>query len=1234
MSHQREHREQREQQPHPHHSHSGIDFRNLCQRFDVENLKAKLPALPPLPQLKYPKALPRLRGRKIFRSSRENVNLENKKSATPQHELSPPAPHAQFINHTPTRISTISSLMNERSQEHGKSGGMAGGRNTYRSAGSVDDVDYYGRSTGGERISRPISPVRLPATTPDDGVPARLSLGQRLQRGYKDISEFRLKHLFAKKTVVRRDGIEVQRYVEQYDEERRYEQLEQQCRDREIADNYKIKFHMSRQSTLDSPGTGGSRPPPGRPSVGEHSGDESGMESTPPARKPGIAATRFSKVRNPPLPMPDQEETGDEAGAPKARGAEAAPRASRSSYKERMKQLRGSSSQLLTKLPNLTGSKPKIDETTTDRQQSQERKRRAPLSPQQSEENQAETTATTGAGAAAAPMRQAIRKNIKRLHKSIKRVQVPKTTTTATKTGANATATDDSDEDQPTVPTVKPTRSARLKARLRRFKSSEEVSTDAPTESLGSRLQQHWRNNFKRGGDDQSSPEKDKDQTREQVDRDTGSGNLLQKLRHIRTRKAPSQDDLDEDATGPAGTSASANRGMAAQLEERFTQARQRTMKKVNEKMQQIKFFQRGTNAEQASSRSPKPNTVGHEPVEIDDEELDATYHHSNSSSEQEDSEQYDTDQELDACEAHPTAPSRRRQKQGEHADSLSQDSHADVIAAHEMATLDQLQARTGGGSGVGLTAWTTEPILCEESQDSDGDAADASVYPRVLIHQDHSDAFESTLIIAVTRAAASASPAPRSNLLEAAPAPPRRSSAGEWVPNEQIIAGFLATDAEAAWQTQSKQKPLVSSTLYKPKSIDIFEASARQGGVSAAFGEDFEDALRNTPVVKISADSSDSYEEAGTELSKTMAINPVTTTTQLKRQIGNSRESLIAHMGGEPEESDDAEDEDDEEDTDSDGSKPHSNSSPPSAAPSPPPRCSPPPPPLPERRPPQPPPPTVAPIYDAVPPPLPATKPPQAVPTSSPVTVVAAVVPHIPERSASMSRPAKPLVKTSSLRLTYNEQVRPGDVGKVNKLISRFEGPQQQQRTRPRLIARRLHSEEYDMAAYSDNDGEELEALEARDTTPTPANINRRTIPEIVTTLPTSCNNNINNNMVLEKLPVSSATQATALSLDRQNSNCSRSEYGSPLAYPSSRRGSNDQQTPTALCRPHRQQIPPQVQPQQQSRDQLELQRQTRRSRRSMTRDDDNFYSFDSDEENSYYSISPSGSSRYVVEI
>ncbi|XP_051864765.1 protein PIP82 isoform X3 [Drosophila albomicans] len=1100
-----------------------MDLRNFCQRIDVDSLKAKLPAMP---QLKLPKTLPKLRGaRRIFRSSRDNVSGGGGNKAA-SHEgaavgaggggvsigqlaLPQQQQAAQFINRTPQRISTISSLMHEQTsteqQQHHHHHLQPSGA-TYCSAGSLDD-DYYAPYGGSmtARVSRPISPIKMPPTGNEQQQQQqqeRGTLTQRLQRGYKSLSELRLKHLFAKQTVVRRDNIEVQRYVEQYEAERRVEQMAQARRDRDIADNYDIHIStlpITRQNTLKQQQDGEEEAEEDAVQqvrrMADHSGDESGLETPPPPPPPavarkkkpgGIAATRFAKVRQPPLQMP-------------------------------------------------------VEEGAMDQQQ-------------QSQEKQ--------------PMRQAVRQKLKRLRKSMKRRQASQ---------QQQQDSDDEEEEQEKQQQQRGSTASNLRARLRRFASSEQ-------------LQQRWRKSFK-GGDEEGT--------------DTGAGiGGAGKGGAGKGGAGKGGAGLGGANKGGAGlggvglggaAAAGSGLGVAAQLE--------RSLARLNEKLQQLKFFQRKSQQPQGN----KPNTVGREPIEIDDEELPATYHHSDSDSEHGSNDSDDSGQDICAEDAFG---------QLDIADAPR--SASPMLVKHQtLATLAQLQAHAS-------TAWSSESLEedialdGQQQQQRDEMACTAADYPRVLIHQQHSDAYESTLIIAVTTTPPTPSP-PHSQQHQQQP----------WLPNEQIIAGFKEQQQRDCWP---------APMLYKPKSIDIFESG--DGGAASAFA-DFDEALRNAPVLRISAGSSydSNTEDADDNSSRVTRIRVQTP------RIGNSRESLMEQQTLEQEEEqEEAEEaleeleegqEQPEEQLEMERAEEESER---------PPSMSPPPPPLPQRRPP--PPTSAAPIYDAVPPPLPISKPPTTLPTATaPPPLTAATTPTVataapttspvaaapqtpaspvaaapslqrqPLRSASMTRPAKPLVKTSSLRLTYNEQMHPNDVGKVNKLISRFGG-------RSRLGARRLHSEELTICSDGDDESEELPEEPA---TPTPSNVkrsnssnnNNNIIPDIVTTA--ASNNNNNNNETMQ--------------LDRQNSNCSRSEYGSPLAYPQLNATPTATTTTTATsARAGRPRAPqPQPQLQLQSQSQLQLQR---RSRRSMTRDDDNFYSFDSDEENSYYSISPSSSSRYVVEI
>ncbi|XP_016949457.1 protein PIP82 [Drosophila biarmipes] len=1093
---------------------SSMDFRNLCQRLDVDSLRAKLP------QLKLPKSLPKLRGRKIFRSSKSGPDAPGRSSkdagggGAPQqsHLQVAGAQSQQFINRTPQRISTISSLMYEGEQEEIRVGQLGRSQpGTYRSAGSLDD-DYYAPGSG-DRASRPISPIKIADDSPPPGNTGTSTLTQRLQRGYKSLSELRLKHIFAKQTTVRRDNIEVDRYVEQYERELKSEKLARERRDREIAENYDIKIRTlvaTRQNTFDEDEVEHEQFEKGK--SGNHETDESGMETTPPLpsrRKPGIAATRFAKVRKPPLEMEEAGKEHEDQEAPPARQRP-------SSYK-----------QLLTKLPHHLPSLPNLSQFSRSK-----------------EEASSKTAESAGARESNPGSMLGIKQNIKRLRKSIKRPA--KTKTKATRAAGDSDEEKDGElEEQEVAPKHPPGRSStsNLRARLSRFASTEQ-------------LQQRWRKSFKE-----------------------------------RAPKEP-KEGANVDPTG-AATGVLGGLLQGSQLE--------KTLAKLNEKMHQLKFFQQHSNANEnpvKPEREPKPNTVGHEPVELDDdEELEATYHRSDSLDDEEEQND-DSGEDISAEEAFGQIQEEHKEEDARKRASLS--GTATTHAARQMAKLAKIQAASKGGA----TAWSSESL--EEMAEDD--------YPRVLIHQEHSDTYESTLIIAMSSKAGSVSPSPYPEIkissscspTPRSPSPEFKTPAGGsnvWLPNEQIIASFKEHIPSPSWPAPA---------LYKPKSIDIFEASA--GGSSAAFA-DFDEALRNAPVLRISAGSSidTSGEEADDSSSR------VTRIRVQSPQIGNSRESLMAQE----EEEDRYSDEEEEQEEEDEDEERNASERPPSE--------SPPPPPLPQRRPP-PKRPATPPIYDAVPPPLPISKPPTAppaetAPLGAPVPAPApapAPAPDptpisrgIPQRSASMSRPAKPLVKTSSLRLTYNEQVRPGDVGKVNKLISRFEGG------RPRLCPRRMHSEGEESQEDVPEMGRilELQITEKRAVdSVTPTNRAVVVIPQI--TLNNNNNNNNNNESDKDDELAQSGRKRKSmeLALDRQNSNCSRSEYGSPLSFPSSRRSSTPTNTTTST-------------PNLGSNPNQNLQHQ-RRSRRSMTRDDDNFYSFDSDEENSYYSISPSGSSRYVVEI
>ncbi|XP_050330942.1 LOW QUALITY PROTEIN: protein PIP82 [Bactrocera neohumeralis] len=1300
-----------------------MDFKNLCQNIDVSSLRARipsLPAMPAMPQIKLPKSLPKLRSRRIFGRSREDLSRnkgstkeQQRQQSIRQQPTQPPIPPADFINHSPRHISTVSSLMHQQQQQQrGDSQ-----RGTYRSACSVDD-DYPSPrqfQTAG-RISRPISPIH---TSGNDGesehvepTVAKLSLAEKLQKGYKDISEFRLSHIFAKKTVVRKDVILVDQYVERYNEEREREQAEQERRDRKIADNYRFNFKLSRQDTDNSKRSVSSEESHKQvdnrraKNIPDQSEDESGMEATPPPRKPGIASTRFARVRNPPLEQYITDESNneldedDEVPAPivvkqKSKIVQSSPESMSKGAVNR---------NALSKLRNMSQSSEETPEKIGER-----KRRRAPLSPQQSEEKQEAPAATVNDNN---PL-SVIKQNIKRFSKSIRRAQEPEPNAT------NANTAEDTDGDgTPKKETKQVSRTEKLAARLRKF-ASHEASTEnldegtpkkteeqrSPIRTVITNKLQNWKKSFKRRPTeseaqtgDETSPERNAEKGEKRTD------NLMKKLRNIRQQKrAHSTDDLDgteedEAHNTPTGTTKDVNARKTVNFEKRFEQARQRTLKKMNEKMQQIKFFHKSQeNLDKECSATTKEASKHHEVDAEEESEDERTVY------------------------VRPHTAARRAAARDTPSDSEDEQQQTgreriktDKLTQSEYEFDDEDMQHT-------RTLWTTKNLL-NDSLDSETDVA----FPRVLIHQDNSDQFESTLIIAVTRPAPSKPSTPIiEEIHDDAPKfkPPRRSRSpspgsgrAEWIPNNEIISNFLEItppsqrrlSAEAilptprghtrkmsmdsnsdsdSWIPENARNKKISlpnkedsmeaatgvtlnsideneepwkvyqhayceEKLYKAKSIDIFEASVRKGGAKAAF-DDFEEELRDEPILRVpqkhidSSFEKDSSEEPfaadddnSSRVTK-ISVSVIREECEEIKESENNKENiklpqgspkgdgLNAHLDEHERKIVHNKDEDADKDEDDDDDRP------PSAAPSPPPSVSPPPPPLPLRKP------ILLPSKSMEEsPPVPTMKPPM--PPSKPP-------PRIPDRTPSMTRIAKPLVKTSSLRLAYNEQVKPSDVGKVNKLISRFETPQSNVTQRPRVIRRRLtrdESEEYtddEDDLEEEEDGEpETDAMNAnseRDVTPTPTNTPRmyslesdtESLPTVATKVNTTKRTTVKieeNVTITQRSNVSNGNTSKVYSdLPRitlnfdNNSNlnlsCASSEYGSPLEYPSSLIGSTET-TPIPERKPQ----------------EVQNLRSAERNRRSMTRDDDKFLSFDSDDENSYYSISSTGSSRYVVEI
>uniref|UniRef100_A0A1A9WVD2 Uncharacterized protein n=1 Tax=Glossina brevipalpis TaxID=37001 RepID=A0A1A9WVD2_9MUSC len=1290
-----------------------MDFRNICPKLNMDSVRAVIPPLPAMPaalsQIKLPKSIAKLKSRKIFRSSREDVQRSSSKKSVSSIREAPPIPPSGFINHTPTRISTISSLMNQATSGGGSMEDDYQ-RSTYRRAGSIDDYPTPLSQKSDRHRRKTASPLKVPARTPEPSSESpqtpKLSFSEKLQKSYHDFSEFKFKHLFVKKTVVRKDNIEVDYYVDRYEEDRKREEIEEAEDDRKIANNYKIKFQTAREGAEDS---FDESPDEGSPdlqphirrkkpikSVSEQSGDESGMESTPPKRKPGIASTRFARVRSPALSMSDEEielhdlneeQEVSSASVVKKNTEKSSTKVSDESPTEAKKEDKQKPKGFKERMENRL-SKYKASRENLDKEED--------LNKEDEEEGQAGKTST-----AEKPL-AAIKENFKRLQKSIK---LPTS-------GNNAVASDvqhDNEENDESNKT-KLSKTRQFTERLKRFRSVDNVDNTAtendneeeqpsqPIKSTISTKFQDLKKSLKKKSsvdaahtDDETSPQRE----------GKHGDSLLEKLKHIRSRKQPTgNEDPDDDEEGGETYKESFAARAKLQLEKSVVMASQMpqiTKKKLNETKRY--FHKSPTKTEKKSDKS-------NDKKKDEDEGEEVTL---------------EIEENIEAV-----VPRRRFSVVSDNYDAKEE--YLREIAEGQ----EQIAAQSA------TVAWTTKPILTA-SLDLEDEEDIAVDYPRVLIHQDNSDAFESTLIIAVTR---SRTHTPTPIITELPPDPPSppikheskpATDNSNWIPNKDVISSFLEitppsqrrppkefnvsnireklnnqsidsnsdsdswvnqelkkrnyrkasvvelnvpVGQEEAWKIKPSNE---DKKIYKTKSIDIFEANAKKGGALNAF-EDFDDELKNTPVIEIKLEQErkqelisrrernvDSFERDSSEDvdaaddDNSSRVTKILVTDMQDKNIKETERIIKSQEISHEKALDDKNSNDlcirELEDIELKINEPDlykSSSSDDdginrslSATMSRPPSMSPPPPPLPQRQPsiritqmpiktdclpspPPPPPPPPPPALPQIKPPIPPNRPTKVKPSET-----SAVKP--PEPITTVPRTNKPLVKTSSLRLTYNEQVNPKDKGKVNKLISRFEQPTSEVKQRPRIIPRRAIVQA-DSNENSEDEIEEKPQLQTnneeieRDKTPTnqPVKITKsfsidspdllnRNIQE-VQTLPRTrkvASDRIkteNHATNLEKHV--SIPQISIASNPDINSNFSgpNSEYGSPLTYPSSLVSSTEA-TPLSVRK---------------EPDSL----QTRRSRRSMTRDDERFYSFDSDEENSYYSISSTNSNRYVVEL
>uniref|UniRef100_A0A1I8QEI2 Uncharacterized protein n=1 Tax=Stomoxys calcitrans TaxID=35570 RepID=A0A1I8QEI2_STOCA len=1063
-----------------------MDFRSICSKIDVDSIRAKIPPLPDMvTQIKLPKSMSKLKSRKVFRSSRDDLNTSPhaKRSSSRRSESSdiagqafaiPLAPPSDFVDHTPRKISTISSLVGQspvRGQTN-RGGGGVGGRSyrpttlkgphfdddddefSYRSAGGIEDycpspLNGPRKKSTISRTSLDMSPSHLQAT---DGPPAKKSLMQRAKQGYKEASEFRLKHIFVKKTVVRQDTIQVDNYVHRYEEDRQRQQMFEARRNSGISDDYEFEFKLSSRKSEESFGDGS---PEGSSShqwkshnkktLSEQSGDESGMEQSPPKRKPGIAATRFSRVRKDPLHMSleeddgiqqhlkaakrpqhvdddddaemqeiplhpiesalkkklsqkqehlsppqkmtksksikkglgelknesqeeslslDEKEDGDDeeededfqaaeqelemetviAKRPKTRPLPPRPPTQKSqsiknpplanlrnvsqeeslsmdddnvdgSPEEQTKTASRSSkilSPIQSSLYRLKGTLSKNNSADDSLSSGSTKKRKAPLRGQKSQESLKSPGGSEKASSEKASSKGNFKENLKRFHKSIK---LPSRSSVS---AAESDVENQSDK-------VKQSKSQQFAERLKRFRSVDNVdkhteegqeerqTPGSPLQKLSSKLQD-WKKSFKIKASEKASHTEDDDEMSGATSPKRKKGTLIKRLQQIRMRKQHSQDDPDDDEEGGATYRESFRSRAKLQWEKGVvaaTQMPQMTMEKLKESK---KYFRKRQEKEKEKDKEDDKNKKEKPEIGV-----------ANNASGESD---------LEDSEEETAAAARRTKKPAAKALAKAQDNSRHYYSSDDeepeeeedltKVTLEPYQPNVL--VPLSRAAWSAKPIHPDSTGDEDDD-----MLPRVLIHQDNSDVFESTLIIAVTRPIPSRSSTSSPYITELPPdyqespkgSPtdsPKPSTpetkADNWIPNREIISAFNAASSssrkcraikrdlskdsldstspqraysrnqsmdsssdESSWLRGVNREPSTAiglignrhidleeeegpwkvgaaadntkDSLYKTKSIDIFELHKQQGQALHIF-EDFDDELKNTPVVKI----------------------------------------------------------------------------------------------------------------------------------------------------------------------------------------------------------------------------------------------------------------------------------------------------------------------------------------------------------------------------------------------
>ncbi|XP_055389653.1 uncharacterized protein LOC129618728 [Condylostylus longicornis] len=186
---------------------------------NMDTIKGKLPQISNVPKLS------KLKSRKIFSNSRDNLSTQLEDNHQPKTcTLQLPSPSGA-VDLTPTHIGTISSLVDGAQQSNfnipeefiGRS--PIGGRRRIRfsDSSSNNNLSEIGMKNDNQQSQQQHSQPASPNSPNENGNKTRFT--EKLTRQYKELSEFKLSNLFSKKTVVRKTEIEVNTYLQGYQQD-------------------------------------------------------------------------------------------------------------------------------------------------------------------------------------------------------------------------------------------------------------------------------------------------------------------------------------------------------------------------------------------------------------------------------------------------------------------------------------------------------------------------------------------------------------------------------------------------------------------------------------------------------------------------------------------------------------------------------------------------------------------------------------------------------------------------------------------------------------------------------------------------------------------------------------------------------------------------------------------------------------------------------------------------------